>query len=128
MQRPSPAIRRQTRFARVLWGQAIAVMILIGIALLAGGAESALSVLKGGLVGWLPNGYFVWRSGLGRGGRQPQRVVTNLYRAEAGKFGLTVVLFAVVFITVPPSNLIFFFSAYLAVIFMHWVAPWLVRD
>ncbi|SDW93095.1 ATP synthase protein I [Aidingimonas halophila] len=89
--------------------------------------ETTLSTLKGGVVGWLPSAYFIWRWRLTRGGSQAQRIVTNLYQAEAGKLGLTVALFALVFAAVPPSNLAFFFSAYLAVLLMHWLAPWLMR-
>lgn len=87
-----------------------------------------LSAVSGGLVGLIPNAYFIWRSQMVRGGTRPGQVVLGLYQAEAGKFGLTVALFALVFVTVPPSNPTFFFGAYVAVIFTHWLTPWLIRD
>jgi ATP synthase protein I len=50
----------------------------------------------------------------------------RLFRAEAGKFGLTVALFVAVFVAAPPSNPSFFFYAYVAVVLTHWLTPWLM--
>lgn len=102
-------------------------MTLLG--LVAGGPKAVISALGGGLVGLLPNLYFVWRLTSSLGRRQTRRrFVIDFYRAEAGKFGLTVALFALVFVSAPPSNPAFFFSAYVAVLFTHWLSPWLQRD
>lgn len=101
---------------------------LVVIGGLVSGSHGSLSAVSGGLVGLIPNAYFVWCSQMVRGGTRPRQVVLRLYQAEAGKFGLTVALFALVFVTVPPSNLTFFFGAYVAVIFTHWLTPWLVRE
>ena len=105
------------------------MVLAVGLlAMTMAGPAALLSALTGGLVCLVPQLYFVWRLGGVRGGRRARQYVANFYRAEAGKFGLTVALFVMVFVTVPPSNPIFFFSAYVAAQFMHWLAPWLLRE
>ncbi|HSP56925.1 MAG TPA: ATP synthase subunit I [Halomonas sp.] len=121
-------MRRGPDFRRLLLGQGVTVLAMTLLGLLAGGPRAAISALGGGLVCLLPNLYFVWRLTASPGRRQTTRFVIDFYRAEAGKFGLTVALFALVFVSAPPSNPAFFFSAYVAVHFMHWLAPWLLRD
>ena len=85
-----------------------------------------LSVITGALVALLPHAFFIQRMGVLRS-RRTSRNAVRLFRAEAGKFGLTVALFTVVFVLAPPSNPAFFFSAYVAVVLMHWLAPWLMQ-
>jgi len=123
-----PATRRRTMGWRLLRLEVLGVCVVIVMATLIGGVEAGKSAVSGALVGLIPQAFFVWRSGQARGGRQAQRFVMNLYRAEAGKFGLTVVLLAMVFVAVPPSNPISFFSAYVATHLMPWLAPWLRRE
>ncbi|MGM0701874.1 MAG: ATP synthase subunit I [Pseudomonadota bacterium] len=107
--------------------QGSSALLMAGVGGALAGLPGAASALLGGLTCLIPSLYFAWRVGSMGGGRQAGRFVANVYRAEAGKFGLTVALFAVVFVAVPPSNPIFFFVAYVAVLFTHWLAPWLVR-
>jgi len=123
-----PAIRRRSSQRRLLQAQTVIVVLGTLLGLAAGGVLTAMSAMTGGLVCLVPNLYFVWRLRGHHGGRQARRYVANFYRAEAGKFGLTVALFVTVFVLAPPSNPIFFFSAYVAVHFVHWLAPWLMRE
>ncbi|MFY0991616.1 ATP synthase subunit I [Halomonas sp. C05BenzN] len=122
------AARRRPAFRRLLVAQGLVVLVMALVASVVSGVDALISTLAGGLVCLVPQLYFTWRLGSVRGGRQARRYVSNFYRAEAGKFGLTVALFVVVFITAPPSNPIFFFSAYVAALFVHWLAPWLLRE
>ncbi|WP_404295033.1 ATP synthase subunit I [Halomonas sp.] len=115
-------------FRRLLVAQGLMVLAVVLLAGVASGSAAMTSALTGGLVCLLPQAYFVWRLVGIRGGRQARQRVVNFYRAEAGKFGLTVALFLMVFVTVPPSNPIFFFSAYVAAQLMHWLAPWLLLE
>lgn len=112
---------------RPLWLiQLVAMGGVAGLAAWLGGTDDAVSALIGGGVALVPNGYFAWRVFRHRGGRHARRMVHGLYRAEAGKFGLTVVLFALVFVTVPLSNHAFFFGAYVVTLLAYWLASWLV--
>ncbi|MCA1768879.1 MAG: ATP synthase subunit I [Halomonas sp.] len=115
-------------FRRLLGAQGVMVLAVVLLAGVVSGSAATMSALTGGLVCLLPQVYFVWRLVGIRGGRQARQHVVNFYRAEAGKFGLTVALFVMVFVTVPPSNPIFFFSAYVAAQLMHWLAPWLLLE
>lgn len=124
----SRAVRRLPNHRRLLQAQGLAIIVMAVLGFAVGGQKAAISAATGGLICLLPNLYFVWRVGSQRAGRQARRFVSTFYRAEAGKFGLTVALFALVFVTVPPSNPAFFFGAYVAVHLMHWLAPWLLRD
>lgn len=123
-----PANRRRVMGWRLLRLEALIVSVLVAASAVFWGVETGLSALSGALVGLLPQAFFVWRSSLARGGKQAHRFVMNLYRAEAGKFGLTVALLAMVFVVVPPSNPISFFSVYVATHLMPWLAAWLRRE
>jgi ATP synthase protein I len=120
-------IRRRPDYWRLLVGQAGAIVLLVALGGIMAGQYAALSAMTGGLVCLLPNLYMVCRVSSLRGGKQATRFVSTFYRAEAGKFGLTVLLFALVFVTVPPSNPAFFFGTYVAAHFIYWLAPWLLR-
>ncbi len=120
--------RRRLDYTRLFLAQGLAILIIALLAGLRHGPEGGLSAVTGGLVALLPSLYFVWRGQRVRDGRRPRVSVMNLYQAAMGKFGLTVALFAIVFVTVPPSNPAFFFVAYVAAQLMHWLTPWLVRD
>ena len=102
------------------------LMTLMGMLLVYPSAQIAgmTSVLKGALVALLPHVFFVYRMGFFR--TTTSQPSAMLLRAEAGKFGLTVALFTAVFVTVPPSNPAFFFSAYVAIVLTHWLAPLLM--
>lgn len=127
MPRHSGPVRKRIEIARLLWLQGASVAIVVVAGAGWAGFHAAISAVKGGVVGLIPSLYFAWRIGSVRGGKQVSRFVSNLYRAEAGKFGLTVALMAMVFVTAPPSNPIFFFVAYVAVILAHWLLPWARR-
>ncbi|MCG6656680.1 F0F1 ATP synthase assembly protein I [Halomonas campisalis] len=128
MHRHAAMRRRRPDFTRLFLAQGLATLSVALLATLRHGLEGAMSALLGGLVSLLPTLYFVWRGLRTRGAKRPRVSVMNLYQAAMGKFGLTVALFVVVFVTVPPSNPAFFFVAYVAAQLMHWLTPWLMRD
>jgi ATP synthase protein I len=127
MNEPVPARLKRPQFLRLLMAQAVTIAVFVVLGALFKGEAAALSALTGGLVCLLPNAYFVWRAFRHQGARFARDIVNGLYRAEAGKFGLTAALFTLVFVTVPPSNPALFFSAYVATLFTQWLAPWLLR-
>lgn len=126
MQRPTPAARKRPRLHRVVMLQGLMAVTLTGISLAVAGPQAALDALSGSIVSVVPNLYFAWR--MFRSAGHAHAMASSLYTAEAGKFGLTVALFAIAFATVPPSNPALFFCAYVAASFVHWLAPWLMRD
>ncbi|QNI04621.1 ATP synthase subunit I [Halomonas sp. SH5A2] len=119
-------LRRQAYVIRLAIAQLLVALVGTLLALVVADSGSATSVTLGALVAFLPQVFFVQRMAVFKQRVPASQSALRLFRAEAGKFGLTVALFAVVFITVPPSNPAFFFSAYIAVVLMHWLAPWLM--
>lgn len=127
MQRYEPQ-RRRLDFKRLFQAQLAVTMFVMMLAAVWAGVDAALSALVGGMISLLPSMYFVWRGLRQQRGKQQQRNVLNFYQAAMGKFGLTVALFALVFVVVPPSNPAFFFVAYVVAQLMHWLTPWLVHE
>lgn len=116
---------RRPIFGWLMTTQLAVLGVLSGLGWGLGSLGDAVSILLGGGVALIANGYFAWRMFRHRGGRHARRMVSSLYRAEAGKFGLTVALFVAVFIAVPPSNHALFFGVYVVMLFVHWLAAWL---
>ncbi|QHQ40645.1 ATP F0F1 synthase subunit I [Microbulbifer hydrolyticus] len=108
----------------------LAVVLLAALALeLTLGRTIALSALLGGTLCVLPNMYFGLRAfellGAGhrklRGARASQRTVGSFYRAETGKFVMTLVGFAAVFATVRTLNPAVLFISYGLCVILHWI-------
>lgn len=117
-------IRRPT-VQLILMIQLIVLAIMAVIGFLTGGLADAKSAVLGCMVAVLPNLYFSWQVLHLEGGRNARQAVSGFYRAEAGKFSLTVALFALVFAAVPLSNHALFFGAYVVTLCAYWLAPWL---
>lgn len=113
----------------------LAAVLLVALALeLTLNRVIALSALLGGLLCVLPNLYFGLRAFelMGssrsdpnrrqiRGARASQRTVASFYRAETGKFVLTLMGFAAVFATVKPLNGAVLFISYGLCVILHWI-------
>ncbi|TDO06017.1 MULTISPECIES: F0F1 ATP synthase subunit I [Halomonas] len=119
---------QRPRFHSLLMAQCAAVGLMASLGAWYGGLPAAGSALLGGMVAIAPNTYFAWQMFRYQGARYTKQIVNSFYKAEAGKFGLTVALFTLVFVAVPPSNPAFFFGAYVVALFAHWLGPWLVRQ
>lgn len=120
--------RRRTYIARLIFAQLVITVVGMMIGYWLAHTSGMLSVLLGALVALLPQAFFIQRMGVLRA-NSPSKAAMRLFRAEAGKFGLTVALFVAVFVVVPPSNPALFFYAYVAVVLTHWLTPWLMpRD
>lgn len=118
-------LRRKAYIVRLTITQLIVTLLGMIAGYILGQAPGMLSVLLGALVALLPHAFFIKRLGVLRS-TSPAKAAMRLFRAEAGKFGLTVALFVAVFVAAPPSNPAFFFYAYVAVVLTHWLTPWLM--
>jgi ATP synthase protein I len=107
----------------------LAVVLLAAAALeLTQGRIIAISALLGGLLCVLPNLYFGLRAfellnrrRQLRGAHASQRAVASFYRAETGKFVLTLTGFAAVFATVKPLNPAVLFISYGLCVILQWI-------
>ncbi|MGM0615286.1 MAG: ATP synthase subunit I [Pseudomonadota bacterium] len=118
--------RRQAYIRRLAMAQSGITLLIVLMALVTSGKSGVVSSLLGVMVALIPHAMFVARAGILSNRIRASQSAKRLLGAEMSKFGLTVVLFITVFITVPPSNPALFFSAYVAVVLTHWLAPWLM--
>ncbi len=109
----------------------VAVQGLLGLAmslaaLYFGGYWEFRSALAGMLVALLPNLVFVAIAFRHTGARAAQLAIGDLYLAEACKFLLTVIMFALVFAFLQPLAPEWVFASYIAALSAYWLGPWLV--
>jgi ATP synthase protein I len=114
-------------YYRLLWVQLLTTGILALVATFQT-LEAGVSALCGGMIAIIPQSIFFLLAFRYRGARRMQQAVQSLFVAEAVKFGLTVVLFGLVFGLVQPSNPIFLLSTYIAVVSVHWLTPRLMHQ
>ena len=65
---------------------------------------ASYSILLGGLISIVPNGYFAWKVFRFRGARNTPLIVKSFYAGETGKLIMTGVFFAMVFAGIKPLN------------------------
>lgn len=100
----------------------LGLSVFCGLVALLHSQVAAYSALLGGLACAIPNAYFIWRAFRYRGARFATRVADALFQAEAWKFMLTALFFAVIFQRVEPLNFIALFAAFVTVQVSHVMA------
>lgn len=118
---------KRPKVIRVVGLQVVVAILVSAVCWLLLDAVAAYSALLGGLVCAMPNLYFAWKAFSYQGAQAAREIVRSFYKAEAVKFGLTAVLFALVFALVRPLNPISFFLTYAVVQAMHWLAPMVLK-
>ncbi|WP_444895611.1 ATP synthase subunit I [Microbulbifer sp. SSSA005] len=106
---------------RIAAVQLLLISLTSAVLHLSGKPVTALSVFIGGALCALPGAYFGWRAYRDSGARAAHRVVGNFYRAETGKFILTMAGFAAVFATVRPLNAAALFISYALCVIVQWI-------
>ena len=97
--------------------------IVMGVALLMLVSRvSAVSVLVGGLIFFIPNASFAWMSFRVMGARQMHEIKQRFYRAEVVKFTLTIGLFVYAMVKLPTLNISTLFAAYIVFWLIHQLA------
>ena len=89
--------------------------------LILAGTQSGYSALLGGLISILANGYFAWKLFTHTGARAANRIVANLYAAEALKLLIAGAGLATIFMWAPvepTAVLVGFLGAYLGSIIL----------
>lgn len=105
------------------------VMVLLLCALSAAiWPGSLVTAFTGAMIAFLPQVVFAWMMFIRQGARQRRDQIRMMFVAEGVKFGLTVILFVVVFTAVPLSNPISLLSTYAAVVLLNWLTPWLIKQ
>ncbi|WP_242602195.1 F0F1 ATP synthase subunit I [Legionella nagasakiensis] len=111
------------RGARRFFACQLGITVLISaLSALISGGTAALSAVMGGLISALPNAYFARKLFRCQGARAAKQIVNNLYKGEALKIILSMILFSLVFVffkVVPTA----FFAAYIVTQMVFWFAP-----
>jgi ATP synthase protein I len=81
---------------------------------------AAYSIALGGFVALVPSAFLAWRMSFELGSGQALR---SLVMGQVGKLGISVVMFASVFIWVRPLNVLMFFVALALIMLMNIVVP-----
>jgi ATP synthase protein I len=105
--------------AKVFIAQCVLLALLATASLLVD-RVTAYSVLLGGLIAVGPQMYFARWAFRFSGARAARQVAHAFYVGEAGKFVLTVVLFALIFAAIKPLNAVAIFLAYLLMAITNW--------
>lgn len=88
----------------------------------------AISLLAGGTIASLANGYFAWKVFARQQETESAQILSSYYRAEVGKIILTVMLFVFAISVIKPLNVIALMSAYLLITMIPWLASFFVND
>ncbi len=110
-----PDVNPLASVSRVLAAQLSMGALVAGIALLSSGRIAAWSALLGGLICVIPNAFLALRIVIGGAvspGQDPRRMLRASYVGAAGKFLLTAVFFAAVFVLVRPLAAGWLFAAF----------------
>lgn len=111
----------------LLW-QLVVTLVVSG-AFLAVDLEAAYSALLGGICCVVPNAYLASRLLLKSGTGDARAFVRAAYVGEAGKLGLTAVLFTLVFVWVKPLAPGALFTGFIAAIAVGWFGLiWVGKD
>src|SRR5699024_6001780 len=100
---------------RVLVIQLIVVTLLAVVCAVTLGIVAAYSVLIGGMIALVANAYFTYKAFQLYGARSMTAIVQSFWAGQVGKMVVTAVLFALVFITVKPFDVVLLFLGYILI-------------
>ena len=105
----------------VVLGQVSVTVVAAIICFAVWGRTSGLSALVGGGISVAASAVLALFGFGSPAGSSPERVVRAFYVGEGMKLAVTVVLFALVFVTMKPA-FVALFATYIATLFVYWIA------
>lgn len=106
----------------------VSLLSLVSACVLLVDTTVAKSTLLGGLISVLPNAWFARMAFRHRGARAAPAVSSAFKRGEAGKFVLTVSLFAIVFSAVSDLRVEALFAGFIGMMLINLVCAWHVGN
>lgn len=103
MNQPRPLVDRSQAVQLLKW-QAVLAVLLMFSALLISSQQAALSVGTGCAIAMSGSLYFALQAFRYAGAQQAHKIVQSFFKGEAGKFVITALLFAAVFVWVKPLH------------------------
>ena len=117
---------QQPKMYRVVVAQFLATFCL-ALMVLPFGTSEAISALMGGLACSAPNAFLIWSAFRYHGARSAQKIAKSFYQGEAGKFGLTVLSFTLIFTLIPTVKPLPLFSTFVLIQAVNWFTPLIIR-
>ena len=108
---------------KVIAIQCFVALAGIGVLLVLNSALTP-SVVAGFLIATIPYSYFALRVFRYRGAKAAAKVAQSFYRAEAGKFGLSAIGFALAFVMIIPVHAVPLFAAYGVITLIQLIGAW----
>ena len=102
-----------------MWLVQVSVVLVVSAVGLLLGCRAAVSVILGGLIYIIPNSYLAVQTFRATGARKAAQVMGNIYRGECGKFVLTAIGFAAVFVSGYPINAPMLFIIYIVLVVLQ---------
>jgi ATP synthase protein I len=127
------AIRNKTPFTQqpgflVLRVQAIfSLLVALGF-FLGNDLTAGYSALLGGLTALLPNAFFAYKAFRFFGARSAKDIVLSIWSGAMGKWILTAVLFALLFVGIKQLDITALFVGYLLTVAIGATAPLLIKN
>jgi ATP synthase protein I len=127
------AIRNKTPFTRqpgfpVLLLQAVVGLLVSLLFVTSKDQTAGYSALLGGLIALLPNAFFAYKAFCYFGARSTKDIVLSIWSGAMGKWILTAVLFALVFVGISQLDIAALFVAYLLSVAAAASAPLLIKN
>lgn len=120
--KPQPLVHYQPALQQLKWQVRLMVALWL-IAQLLSGTAAGLSALTGAGIAVIGQAYFVFRAFRHAGATSARHIVQEFYRGEAGKFLLTALLFASVFIFFKKVEPVWLFIGFVLEQLVAWIVP-----
>ncbi|MCK5880335.1 MAG: ATP synthase subunit I [Sinobacterium sp.] len=111
----------------IMMTEMAAAFIIASILVLFSQIEVAKSIIIGFVCFFLPNIFFTLRVWRYTGAKYARQVARSFYVAEAGKYSLTIVCFALSFKLAQPFNVAILFTSYVVFLMSHQMALFKLR-
>ena len=108
--------------------QASVALVVALLFFLGKGITASYSALLGGLIALLPNAFFAYKAFRYFGARSAREIVQAIWSGAMGKWILTAVLFALVFVGIRQLDIAALFVGYLLAVAAAASAPLLIKN
>jgi len=124
--KPQPLVNVAPATRQLKW-QAALLLVLGIVAWICDGRSAGMSAAAGAGIAVIGQAYFVVRAFRHAGAVSARAIVQSFYRGEAGKFMLTALLFAAVFITWKQVMPGWLFASFILEQLVAWIVPFTFR-
>lgn len=124
--KPEPLVNLTPATRQLSWQSAL-LLVVTAVAWICDGRLAGMSAAAGAGIAVIGQAYFVVRAFRYAGAVSARAIVQNFYRGEAGKFMLTALLFAAVFIVWKQVMPGWLFASFILEQLVAWIVPMTFR-